>query len=113
MISPVIPNLRDIPNLDDRLIRYLEGMSHALNQLLSISQGISDKSDANINPTFAKIRSELESTGTSPLNLTGLLPTGTLASDMSKDTSSAPYANDAFIIVTDQQGNSVKIMTTT
>lgn len=107
-----IPNLRDIPNLDDRLVRFLEQLNNNVHQLLELHRQNKDRIDANVNPTIEAIRAQLEANGSSPLNIVGLLPSDSLTSPLAKEVAGAPYANDGFIEVSDQQGNLVKVMTT-
>lgn len=112
MSNTSIPNLRDIPNLDDRLVRFLEQQADAVNQLLEIIQKQKQETDKHVNPELSLIRDQLQSGGSAPLNIVGLIPPSILQSSLSTVVAGAPYLNSGYILVLDQQGNQVKVMVT-
>lgn len=113
MPSQTMPNLRDIPGLDDRLVRFLEQQANAVNQLLQIMDNQKKETDQHVNPEMSAIRDQLQAGGSAPLNITGLMPSTILQSSFDKVTAGAPFANSAYIVMLDQQGNQVKVMVTT
>ncbi len=64
-------SIRDIPNLDDRLVRFLEQLTANVNELLSLHHQNRDAIDTNKSevPNIVQIRAELEATGLTPINV--------------------------------------------
>ena len=102
-------SIRDIPNLDDRLVRFLEMIYDNQQQLLALLQGVSDSSSENANPALEKLRSEFESQGLAPINveaLRGKLGQSQLANI--PNLTSLPPLND----ITYEDGDAVSVSTT-
>jgi len=93
-----MPSLREIPGLDDRLVRFLEGLNHNINTLLDLankSNGDIKQATNNI-PSIAQIRTALQANGDTPLNVEALR--GKLAQSQLANTpqlSSLPSLNDS------------------
>lgn len=69
-----LTNLRDIPNLDDRLVRFLELLQANINQLMSLHQqnATAISSTSSSIPNSNGIRNDLEAAGIQPLNVENL-----------------------------------------
>jgi hypothetical protein len=66
--------LRDIPNLDDRLVRYLQQLESSLNFLLQTAdqqKGAIDTNSRQI-PSYLQIQQNLQASGITPLNVEAL-----------------------------------------
>lgn len=64
--------LDDIPNLDYRLVSVIRQLSSAVSMLLHVAETNKKNIDAKIIPDATQLKTELEATGGSPLNVEAL-----------------------------------------